>query len=141
MRRAGRTKRHGAVLLVVLVCLIVLAMMGSVLLRRGRAQRGQVEAQERRGQAEWLAEAGLERASARLAESPDYNGETWDLSPQEFSGRWPAQVVIEVKKVDGNPGRRLVRVRADYPLQDSLRARQSKQAIVELDSSRAGENS
>ena len=90
MPRAGRTNRPGAVLLVVLVCLMVLATMGGVLLRRGLAQHGQVEAGERRAQSEWLAEAGLERASARLAESPDYNGETWDLSPQDLSGRWPA---------------------------------------------------
>jgi type II secretory pathway pseudopilin PulG len=128
-------------MIVVLVCLIVLAMMGGVLLRRGQAQRGQVEAEERRLQAEWLAEAGLERASARLAESPEYNGEIWELSPQDLSGRWPAQVLIEVSKVAGNPGRRQVRVRADYPLQESLRARQSKQTIVELDSSRVGEKS
>jgi hypothetical protein len=129
------------VLVVVLVCLMVLLMLGGVLLRRGQAQRGQVQAEERRAQAEWLAEAGLERASARLAESPDYDGETWELAPEALTGRWPGRVVIAVQKVDGNPGRRLVSVRADYPLHEPLRARQSKQAVIELGSGRAGENS
>jgi hypothetical protein len=135
-----KEQRRAAVMVVVLVCLMVLLMLGGVLLRRAQTQRAQVHAEEFRAQAEWLAEAGLERASARLSASPDYDGETWDLAPESLTGRWPGRVVIAVQNVNGNPGRRMVRVRADYPVHEALRARQSKQAVIELGSSRAGEN-
>jgi Tfp pilus assembly protein PilX len=139
MRKRGRSKRRGTFVVVVLLCLIVLGILSGVLLRMVLAQRGQVRVDERRVQAEWLAEAGLERAAAQLAGTADYKGETWEITAGALASRWPARVQIVVAQVEAHPGQRLVRVRADYPPDPPLRARQSKQAMIHVGSGRSEE--
>jgi hypothetical protein len=88
--------------------------------------------QEWRHQAEWLAESGIERAAARLADSGDYTGETWEVSPEQLGQGTTGVVTIEVERVDVQPNLRQVRVRADY-LRDGVRsARQSKETEVQI---------
>ncbi len=67
--RAARPKlqRRGLTAAAVLVCLMVVTLVSGVLVKQGVAYRQQVRSQERRLQAEWLAESGVERAFARLA--------------------------------------------------------------------------
>jgi Tfp pilus assembly protein PilX len=139
MSDAANHKRRGAVLLTVLVCLIVITLICVVLLRQGVSARGQVQAEERRLQARWLAESGLERAAARLAHDASYTGETWKLSADALGGAWPGQVTITVSGVEGHAARRLVNVQADYPSETTLRARQRAQAMIELNSEPSGE--
>ncbi len=124
--------RRGAVLLTVLICLVIALAVGGAVLRTGLARRGQARAEERRLQADWLAESGLERASAQLAEAPDYAGETWQVPASDLGGRDDGSVTIAVEAVEGHPRRRLVRARADYPRDPSRRARVSKQATIDL---------
>ena len=58
--------------------------------QRGRPQgrlapaRAGRRSQERRLQAEWLAESGAQRAVARLARDHDYTGETWSLTARDL---------------------------------------------------------
>ena len=131
MRRRERAPR-GAVLMVVLVCLTLAAAIGGALLRAGIARRGQARMEERRLQAAWLAESGLERASMKLAEAPDYRGETWDIPASDLGGRDGGAVLIAIEAVEGRPDRRLVRVRADYPNDPARRARLSRKATIDL---------
>ena len=129
---SGSAPRRAAVTVLVLVCLVVIALIGGTLLRTGLAQRRRIRAEERRLQAGWLAEAGLERAAARLDEDPAYRGETWEVPAAELGGPWPATVTIAVEPVAARPGRRSVRVQADYPNRDEPRAREHRDAVLEL---------
>ena len=64
--------------------------MSGVLFKVGVAHRDQVRAQERRIQAEWLAQAGLDRALFRLAASAGYTGETWQIAAADLGLAEPA---------------------------------------------------
>jgi Tfp pilus assembly protein PilX len=126
------SRRRGAVAVVVLVCLVLIALIGGTLLRTGLVQRRRLQMEEGKLQAEWLAESGLERAAARLAAAPDYRGETWRVPAADLGGRGPGTVTIAVEPVAAQPGRRTVRVQADYPDGAGPRARRRKHATVEL---------
>lgn len=98
-----------------LVCLSIIALVTAGLIRLGAARRGGLDAIARRAQADWLVEAGLERAALRLGSDPEYDGETW-APPAEALGGLAGTVVIRVEQGDGGPsGPRPVRIRADYP--------------------------
>ena len=131
-RLGTRSDRSGVALLTAIVCLAVIAIIGGVLVKVMVAQRQQTRIEERMLQAQWLAEAGLERAAAKLADSTDYAGETWQIAATEFAGRGEATVKITVESVTGKLNKRQVKVQADFPADSSARARQSKQAVVEV---------
>ena len=75
----ARKPSRGMTVVAVLVCLIILTLISGAVLKVSVAQRELARSQERRLQAEWLAESGAERALARLARDRDYTGETWSL--------------------------------------------------------------
>jgi hypothetical protein len=132
-------RRGGSITIAVMVCLVVMTALAGVLLRAGQAGREAIRGEERRLQAEWLAESGLARASARLAEGRDYAGETWEIPAEAIGGPDPAVVTIAVETPDGQPGRRRVRVRADFPRGD-LRARVGKQVVIDLGPAAKGDS-
>ncbi len=131
-RAAPSPRRRGLASVAVLVALLILGVIGLTLLKVGLARRAEVGAEERRLQADWLAESGLERASARLATAGDYPGETWEIPAEELGGRGPATVAIRVGPVADRPDRRKVRVQADYPTGSSLRTRKSRETLMEI---------
>ncbi len=112
----------------VLVCLLVLTLISGVLVKLGVAYRQQVRAQERRLQAEWLAESGVDRALARLAAKPDYKGEIWEIAAETL-GR-PAVVTIKVDPPTSPGDGRVVRVQADYPPDPPRRIRSTREVVV-----------
>jgi type II secretory pathway pseudopilin PulG len=128
----GRARRSGLVSVAVLIGLIIIAIICAGLLKVALARRAEVGMEERRLQASWLAESGLERASARLAASADYPGETWEIPSEELGGRGVGTVVIRVEPVTDKPDRRKVHVQADYPSGSTLRSRQSKEIILQV---------
>jgi Tfp pilus assembly protein PilX len=123
---------RGAVAVVVLMCLMLIALIGGTLLRTGLVQRRRLQMEEGKLQAEWLVESGLERAVARLAEEPAYRGETWRVLAADLGGRLSGTVTIAVEPDGAQPGRRTVHVQADYPDGTDSRVRRRKQATVEL---------
>ena len=133
--------RRGVALLTAIVCLAVIAIIGGVLVKVMVAQRQQTRIEERKLQAQWLAEAGLERAAAKLADSKDYAGETWQIAATEFVGRGTATVRITVETVAAEPNKRWVKVQADFPADSSARARQSKEAVVQVIQRKTGDES
>jgi Tfp pilus assembly protein PilX len=122
--------RRGMLAVAVLVCLLVLAIIAGVLVRRGAAQRDEVRTLERRLQAEWLAEAGLRRALARLDVDPGYSGETWSIEARELGAADAATVAIAVERPAGDATTRTIRVRADFPRDPPRRARCSRQITI-----------
>ncbi len=142
----GRAERRGLTTVAVLVCLVVILLISGVLLKIGVAQHDRERAAEHGLQAEWLAQAGLDRALARLASSAGYAGESWllaarDLGLPEAPGGATdkaALVRIQIEKPPGAPGRRLIKVQADFPPDLPHRARYSTQMLIELGSLKTG---
>ena len=113
----------------VLVCLIIITLSAAPCSRSVWPTASSLAAQERRLQAEWLAESGVQRALARLAGDRDYPGETWSLTAAIWAERTAAGerlhharaesaaavVTIAVERVPATRKRRRVRVQADYP--------------------------
>jgi hypothetical protein len=118
-------------LLIALVCLVLLTVIGGALLRLVLLERKLLDSRERLCQSRWLVEAGLERAAARLAAEPDYQGETWTLPPAEIGGPEPGVVNIQVVMAPERPTWRRIVVQSDYPRDGRRRARTSKQIEVE----------
>lgn len=126
--KARADRRRGGAALVALVCLSVIGVVVVGLLRVSKARADQVRLIEWRCQADWLVEAGLERAAARIKADPTYEGETWSI-PAESLGRRSASVVIEMTPgAEGEDDLLRVLIRADYPSDgpDDDRVRRSK---------------
>src|SRR4051794_6380407 len=98
--------RRGVVSVAVIVCLLAITMIAGALLRIGLAERRLIRDEERRLQAEWLVESGLERAAERISASGDYAGETWNVAADELNGPAPGVVRIVVETPAGQPRRR-----------------------------------
>jgi Tfp pilus assembly protein PilX len=131
-RRSGSPARdRGAVLIVILVCFALAAVLFVVIARQALVARRIVEKQLWSAQAQWLAEAALERAAARLGADAKYNGETWKIPAAELSGDNGGVASIHVEGVAGRPERRLVRVEADYPDDPVHRARWTTQVVID----------
>jgi type II secretory pathway component PulK len=127
IRNPTARPRRGALTVVVLVCLLILTLIAGAILRAGAAHREEMRTGERRLQAEWLAEAGLQRAAARLAADAGYAGETWDIPARELDSADDATVAITVERPAGDARRRTIRARADYPRDPPRRARATRQ--------------
>jgi hypothetical protein len=123
-RRAQRHAPHrpGAILVVALVCLLVVMSIVAGMIKGAIRERRQLHQYRDLRQTDLLVEAGADRAAARLAEDPEYRGETWRV-PAEEIGHAAGEVTIEVSRdesgaptaADGAPSLR-VRVSAEYPL-------------------------
>jgi type II secretory pathway component PulK len=138
--RAVKTSR-GLTVVAVIVCLIIITMISGAVLKVIVAQRELARSQERRLQAEWLAESGAQRATARLASDRDYKGESWSLSAQDLGHGEPAgaraksaaaQVTIAVERMPAAANRRRVHIQADYPLAEPTRSRHTKEIMIDL---------
>lgn len=124
--------RRGAILVVILVCFVVAAAMFVLLGRQSVTQRREAEAQLWTAQAQWIAEAAIERAAARLTADAKYAGETWAISAVELGAKEGAQARIRVENFADRPNRRLVRVEADYPDDPVHRSRWTKLIAIDL---------
>jgi hypothetical protein len=143
----GRRRSRGLTVVAILTCLIVVTLMSAAILRVALSHRNVVRAQERRLQAEWLAESGIGRAIARLGLDRDYAGEVWAISPADLGQDEPppasgtaaksdqsaAVVTIAIERIPGGSARRRIRVQADYPSDALKRSRQTKEVTIDLD--------
>ena len=132
MTAKRRPARKGLAIVPALVCLLLVTMLCAAMLKQSRTRRDALRDEQRRMQAEWLAESGADRASARLSIDPDYRGETWEIPAGALGGGLPGRVTIAVEADKDRPRRRRVRVEADYPPGVENRARQRTVRTVEL---------
>ena len=114
-KSTGVRHRRGVVLICVVVCLSVVTMMLGAMLKTTLLTQRQLRVERNLRQAEWLLQAGLERAAFRLAQEPDYQGETWQLDAAQIVGPDAGQVTIEVTR-EFPDDIATVRVVAQYPL-------------------------
>jgi hypothetical protein len=149
--RMAQRPRRGIMVVAVLLCLIVVMLLGAALLKIALAQRGINRDLERRLQAEWLVESGINRALARIAADRDYTGETWSISAadlglsEEGLAGSSAQkaltagvVTIVVDRPAAETNRRRIRVQADYPRDEPRRSRHSQEFSLDLEPRKAG---
>lgn len=136
-RTKSRDSRKGLTVVAVIVCLVVLLMLSGVILKVAAARRLVARQLERKVQADWLAESGLERAIGRLAADPAYKGETWNLTaadldrPQVTKNADPAaSVTIKVEPTGAIRGQ--IIVVADFPPNPPDRVRRTKRLHVDL---------
>jgi type II secretory pathway component PulK len=125
-------RRRGAILVVVLVCLAIAAVLFVMLAKQAITERRAVQNHYWGVQAQWLAEAGVERAVSRLAANADYSGETWNISADELSGSDAAVVRIRAEKTADRPDRRTIHVEADYPDDPQHRCRKTKDVLADI---------
>lgn len=138
MTMKKRPARRGLAIVPALVCLVLVTMLCGVMLRQAHTQRGLARDEQRRMQAEWLAESALARASARLAADRGYKGEAGEIPARALGGPDSGFVKITVVPAEGRAGRRRVRVEADYPRGDEHRARLTKHLTIDLEPENPG---
>ena len=137
---AGRFRsRRGAVLVMALVCLALITAIGGALLRWALMEHKLLRSREQASQARWLAEAGVERAAARLAAAKgaageqgqpvDYAGETWLVPAADLPDGGSARVRLRVVPME--EGRRSIEVEVEYPFESGTPVRAHKQVVYE----------
>jgi Tfp pilus assembly protein PilX len=123
---------RGAFLVLALVCLVVVMLIGASLLRVIVAEQRQLQQAQYALQAFWLADSAVARATARLAASPDYTGETWQVAADELQGRWPGVAVIRVEPTGGATPQAKIIVEGQYPQDPLHRVVQHREHRVSL---------
>jgi len=130
------SRPRGAVMVVALVALAVVATLLVVWTRAALRDHLRRRTDFRGLQADWLAESGVERAMAQLRRRTDYTGEVWRVPADQLGGQDEAVVTIRVESTDAS-GERTVTVQADYPPDAAERQRRTKQIMVQVPSSNA----
>ncbi len=128
-----RSRRRGVMFIAALVCLAVAVVVFVLLAKQAAMEHKVIDANRRNMQAAWLAEAGVERASYRLAGDPKYVGETWTVSAQDLAADNSGVVKITVKPFAYQPkpnSRYSICVEADFPDASQYRCRVVKQITV-----------
>jgi len=133
------SRKGGAIIVVIAFYAIAITMMG-VWIRSALTHQRQISRWQQRTQTVWLAESGVRRAAARIAEDAHYEGETWHISASELGGRNAAEVVIVVEQVKNEEGpevkvdqsKTLVRITATatYPFDSQQKNRITKTIII-----------
>ena len=113
---------------------VVIALVAASLVRVSVADHQRTRSNEVALQSELLADAGLDRALAKLSIDPSYSGERWEvpadsLRAESSENKTAAVVTIEVV---GSPGesRRKLKVQADYPPDPPRRVRSSREIML-----------
>ncbi len=113
--RAGRPPRKGAIFVGVLVALVLVACLMWALTRNLLSVQRQTLRHQWSLQSLILAEAGLERAKARLERAPDYAGERWEIAADPLVHRPAAVVEIRILSDNVSHQHRITSV-ARFPL-------------------------
>ena len=124
--------RSGAVLVVALICLLLLSVLAASLTRTVLLQREQVIREEWQLQAEWLAEAAIDRAVVRMESTPDYEGEEWLPVSNEGTPLGRVHIVLAPDESETEVSRTRINVTADVPAGTQQRVRVQRAATVRM---------
>lgn len=100
MRRARRTRRSGAILIVALVAVAIFTSLAATNIRSVLRHRQGVKSERDLIQTQLLCDAGCDRAVTQFTEDPSYSGELW-LDKQDPSSGVGMKVAIEILRQDG----------------------------------------
>jgi Tfp pilus assembly protein PilX len=123
--------RRGSILIVALVTLIIIMLTAAALMRSIVVVHRQSRSNQQQLQAEWLADAAVSRAAARLAAEPDYRGETWQpqISPADTE-HGLAEIRIEPAARSDSKGPGKITVLAHFPDHEWHRASASREISI-----------
>ncbi len=127
-----KTRRHGAVLVAAIVCLVVVMLMGAAILRSIAIRHRQGREDLYRMQSLWLAESAAERCAARLRDDPTYTGETWRVRLAHGAAALEGTAVIRVEPAESQPSTRRVRIEARWPEDPLHRRLLRKELVIQL---------
>ena len=122
--------RNGFLMFAALVCIALTVALVGLIARMMVVDMQYDRARLRNMQCQWLVEAGVQRAAARLAADPGFAGETWHVGPEHLDGRHAGVVRIAVVAPTEEPAERTIHIQADYPDDPHLRVRHTR--IVRL---------
>jgi type II secretory pathway pseudopilin PulG len=103
------------ILAMVLVALLIVMLLGAALANAFIARRQLVRHSEQQQQAFWLAESAMQRAVYRLANDPEYQGETWQVPADDLGGTYVGVAIIQVDAIAEADTERRITVEATYP--------------------------
>jgi hypothetical protein len=109
-------------MIAVLALLMIVGGFSLTIVRSLAARRQMLRGEEQRIQAEWLAEAGLERAAAKLSATGDDKPETWNITDDELGGRGAGRVTIRWDEATPDTQDRRVHIEAEYPVGQTTQA-------------------
>ena len=124
-RQSRQRERRGAVIIAALVCLLIVVALLGALLQGALRSRRQLRMQRDLRQCELLAEAGLARATDRLAQQADYRGEVWSIAADDSIGLAQGQVAIVLSRAAGDQPFQ-AHIVAEYPLGGERSIRRSR---------------
>jgi hypothetical protein len=128
-------RRRATLIVAVLVCLTLVTVLAGVWMKLLAVEQRQVRGQQNVVQAEYLAEAGLSRAAARLAADPAYTGEIWQPSAAALGAKLPAKITISVAVAPDGAAARTVSVAAQFPESGPHRVLRSRTQTIHLPTS------
>ncbi len=131
-RPRRRTRRKGLALVAVLVFAVVILMLLTAMTKALTRDQRQVRGAQNRLQASWLAESAVQRTVSSLKESPDYEGESWDVPADKFGNEDGASVVIQVEQGDESSTSRTVLIEARFPSQSIQSVLVVREFVIEL---------
>lgn len=102
MRRAKRSTRSGAVLIIALVAIAIFAALAATNIRSLLMHRQSVKTERDMIQVQLLCDAGCDRAASMVAADPEYLGEVW-LDQRNSSTGNRMRVAIRVLRKEGQP--------------------------------------
>jgi hypothetical protein len=108
-------QRRGAIIIFAMLALLLASLMIAALMRMTVLSHQQMIRDEFRVQAGLLADAGCERALARLSEQVDWKGDAWKISDDDIASGFGADVLTTVEN-EPESNRKLVKVVAQYPV-------------------------
>ena len=126
----NQSPKRGAVLICVVVCLTVATLILGGMLKTTLLTMRQIRTERHVRQAEWLMQAGAERAAFRLASNVEYTGELWSLAADAIVDTDPGVVNISVSHESTD--RASVRVVVEYPLGRVTSIRRSREFLIDL---------
>ena len=134
-RRKPQNKTHhnnrGVVLICVVACLAIATLLLAAMVKRTLLTKRQIRTERHVRQAEWLVQAGAERAAFRLASDDEYTGESWWLAADAIVGTDPGIVSISASRKSTD--RASVRVVAEYPSGRAASIRRTREFLIDLD--------
>ncbi|TWU38920.1 hypothetical protein Q31b_39980 [Novipirellula aureliae] len=95
MKVARQAKKHGVFLIAALVSLMVSTSLVVAAVRSAVIAQRELRTQHQVLQTEFLTQAALDYAAAKLADSPDYRGEIWE--PDALNDKWAlaaAEIIV-----------------------------------------------
>ncbi len=140
VRSTSQNPRHGAVMVVAMICLMLVMLILGSLLKLARTHHDQRQWAETKSQATWLAESSIDRAANRLAADSAYGGELWEIPAADLDGRHAGTAKITVTESADLADVRVVKVEAIFPANATRFAKRTKQLLYRVEPSNSESN-